>query len=262
MVSSAWAAVRLVAGLYRRHALAFWPDAHTYLIGHVLTPLLFVLAFGWGVGSFIEVMGGLDYRLYVVAGLLAYKCMFAVSMESALVCYSRCYYLRIYDYLLTTPVRLGHIVAAEVLWAMTKASLTCAVVLAAACGGLGLALTWSTLLAVTTVVLAAGFTFAAVGLVFVAFARSFEFFAYMFALWIYPSLLFSGVFYDLEQLPSAAQWLAWAHPLTHLIAVIRPWLGEQYLPPSLVLGHLGYVALFGVAALAVAVAKLRQRLYH
>lgn len=254
--------LRLVWALYCRHARAFWPDAHTYLAGHVLTPALFVIAFGLGVGSFIEVMGGLDYRVYVLAGILAYKCMFAISLEASLVCYSRCYYVRIYDYLLTTPLRLGHVVAVEILWAITKGILPAVIVLTLGVWLLDLALPAAVLGQAIVIVLASGFTFAATALVFVAYARSFEFFAYMFALWLYPSLLFSGVFFDLEQLPAAIQTLAWLHPLTHLIAIVRPLLGGLYVPPAEVLGHGVYILLWGVVMTVVALAKLRQRLYH
>lgn len=251
----------LVGAVYRRHLEAFIPDWRTYIVGNVLNPLAFLAAFGYGLGSFIEMMGGLDYFVYLLAGALVYTTMFSTSLEVALTGYQRAFGDRLYDTMLTTPVTLNHIVVAEILWGVSKSVLTAGVLLLVAftvydmpvSAGAGV-LAWGLSLLFC-------FTFAATALVFMAYAKSFEFFAYFFVLWISPGMFFGGVFYDLDNLPDWVQLMAQCHPVTQGVAMMRPLLGNLYMDPWEFAARLGYMLLFGLVMALWARAKLKTRLF-
>jgi lipooligosaccharide transport system permease protein len=52
-------------------------------------------------------------------------------------------------------------------------------------------------------------------------------------LFVFPMLLFCGVFYPLDSLPLPLQYLAWAFPLTAVVSVVRTLtLGFPFQPPT------------------------------
>ena len=69
-----------------------------------------------------------------------------------------------------------------------------------------------------------GLCFAAVGLIMTALAPSYDFFMYYFTLVITPMMMLSGVFFPVDQLPSALQIVSALLPLTHAIDLARPLL--------------------------------------
>ena len=62
------------------------------LVTNVANPLLFLFAFGFGLGRFIDVMDGVDYLAFVIPGMIAYSAMFAASFETTIGSFSRCNY--------------------------------------------------------------------------------------------------------------------------------------------------------------------------
>ena len=65
--------------VFRRQFLVwrqiFWSSVST----NVANPILLLFAFGFGLGSVIDVMGGVDYLAFIVPGMMAYSAMFAAS---------------------------------------------------------------------------------------------------------------------------------------------------------------------------------------
>ena len=71
---------------------------------NIANPILFLFAFGFGLGRFIDTIGGVSYLVYVVPGMVAYSAMFAASFETTIGSFSRFYMLRTWDATLATPV--------------------------------------------------------------------------------------------------------------------------------------------------------------
>src|ERR1035437_1229527 len=63
--------------------------------------------------------------------------------------------------------------------------------------------------------------FAGLGLLVSARAKSIDEISYPQYLIIFPMFLFCGVFYPIESLPAALQWVAWALPLTAVLSLVR-----------------------------------------
>jgi len=251
---------RYTSAVWRRHVLVwrelFWPSMAT----NVANPLLFLFAYGFGLGAFVKTMGGLDYLTFVVPGMMAQAVMFGASFEATASAFSRFQMQKTWDAMLATPVTVRELVFAEALWAATKAVFAgfCVMVVGAVVGGvhsLG-----GALLALPVMALA-GVCFAACGLVATVHAKSWDFFNYFFTFWITPMFVFSGVFFDIRGYPPALHALALLLPATHMIEVLRPLTSGQPLALAPALGHLLFLVVLGLVALEITVRRLTRRMF-
>jgi lipooligosaccharide transport system permease protein len=94
-----------------------------------------------------------------------------------------------------------------------------------------------------------------------AHARGWDMFAYFFTFWVTPMFVFSGTFFEVTRFPWFIQVIAWALPMTHLIAVVRPLSAGLALDPLAATGHLAYVGALAAAAFAVAHYRFAKRLF-
>ena len=230
------------------------------LVSNVVNPILFLFAFGFGLGAFIDTMSGVDYLAFIVPGMIAYAAMFAASFETTIGSFSRYWMQRTWDAVLATPVSLLELLAGEALWATCKGmfSALCVLAVGALWGGTP-SLTGAFL--ALPVVFVGALGFACAGLAATAFARSYEFFSYFFTFWITPMFVFCGVFFDIERFPQAVQAIAWVLPMTHLIAVIRPLMTEQTIGWLAVSGHLAYLVGVAVLTFWIAYRQMQRRLF-
>jgi lipooligosaccharide transport system permease protein len=244
----------------RRQYLVWRKVLWASLSTNVVNPILFLFAFGFGLGAVVDRMGGLGYLAFVVPGMMAYSAMFAASFETSIGSYSRFDFQKTWDATLATPVTLLELLLGEALWATCKAMLSaiCVLVVGALWGGVA---SFGGALLSLPLILLGGFTFAACGLAATAYARSWEFFSYFFTFWITPMFVFSGVFFGVDRFPDYIQWAAWILPMTHLIEVVRPLVAAQDLDLLQALGHITYIAALAVVAFIVAYRRLKTRLF-
>lgn len=233
-----------------------WPS----LVSNVGNPLLFLFAFGFGLGAFVGEMDGVDYLTFIVPGMMAYSAMFAASFETTIGAFARFSLQRSWDATLATPVCLVELLAGELIWAATKAVFAglCVLLVGALWGGVPSLV--GGLLALPVLALAS-LGFAAFGLCGTAHAKSWEFFSYFFTFWVTPMFIFSGTFFAVDRFPPAIETLAWLLPMTHLVAVIRPLaIGEPLALVPLAV-HLVYPALLAITAFWLAHYRLSRRLF-
>ena len=249
-----------VLAIWGRHIMVwkahFWPS----VVSNILNPLLFLFAFGFGLGAVIDKIDGLPYLVYVLPGIAANAAFFNASFESSVVAFGRFHTQKTYNAILATPVGLTEILAAEAFWSATKSLLAAASVLGVgfAIGGIGSS--WGALVALPLVFLCS-IAFACFGLFMMSLARGFEFFNYFFTFWVTPSFLFAGVFFGVDRFPGWVQPIAWALPMTHMVAILRPIIAGSPLDLTMAAGHLAYVTLFGMVFYLLAWRQLRRRLF-
>ena len=195
------------------------------LIGNIAEPLIILVAFGYGVGSLVGEVNGLPYILFLASGSICMSTMYAASFEGLYSAFSRMHVQKTWDGIMNAPVRLDDIVLAEMLWAALKSVFT-AVAIALVLVVLGISRQPTLLLAVPLLGLV-GLTFAAIALIFNALAKGYDFFTYYFTLVLTPMTFLSGVYFPLDQMPHALQWVSRLLPLTAAIELVRP----------LVIGH-------------------------
>ncbi|MFM2325727.1 MAG: hypothetical protein RL244_2606 [Pseudomonadota bacterium] len=245
--------------VFLRNFLVWRKLAVPSLIGNIAEPLMWLLAFGYGLGALIgevKVEGHtMPYLLFIASGSICMSTMNAASFEALYSAFSRMHVQKTWDGILNAPVQLDDIVLAEMLWASFKAIFSATAILLVI---LSLGISHApTLIAVLPVLLLAGICFASMALIFNALASGYDFFTYYFTLFLTPTMFLSGVFFPQSQLPPLVRHVAEWLPLSQAVLLVRPlFLGEW---PQQAWLHLGVLA--GTAALSfwVALALTRRR---
>ena len=263
---SHWSAPRLSMRwwpVFQRNLLVWKKLALPSLVGNIAEPLMWLVAFGYGMGALVGQMSlstpqgqqAVPYILFLASGSICMSAMNAASFEALYSAFSRMHVQKTWDGIMNAPVRLDDVVLAEMLWAAFKALFTVLAIL-----GVMLALGIShspKLLLVLPVLLVAGITFSCIALVFNALAQGYDFFTYYFTLFLTPMMFLSGVFFPREQLPGLVRAISEWLPLTNAVALVRPLFMDQW--PDRPLVHLAVLAVYAVGAFWVALALTRKR---
>ena len=189
--------------VWRRNLLVWKKLAIASILGNIADPLLYMLALGYGIGSLIGDVGGMSYVAFIGTGMVCQSAMFTASFEGMYSAFSRMHVQRTWEAIINAPVSLDDVMMAEWLWAASKSVMSTAAILAVIMV-LGYGHTWLALWILPLGFLV-GLTFGAAGLVMNAMAPNYDFFTYFFTLVLTPMLLFSGVYFPVEQMPA---WLA------------------------------------------------------
>ena len=243
-----------------RHFLVWQRTIWSSLTLQMVNPVLYLFAFGFGLGAIISDMGGLSYLAFVVPGMMAYSAMFTTSFEATISAYSRLTMQKTWGAILATPVSLLELLLGEAGWAIAKGLLSAfgVVLVGYLWGGVGSLV--GALLSFLVLTLAC-FTYAACGLAATAYAKHWEFISYFMTFWVTPNFIFSGVFFSIDRFPDYIEVLSWILPTTHVISIIRPLTAGQPLDPLATLAHLLVLITLGGLMFFLAHRKLKDRLF-
>jgi lipooligosaccharide transport system permease protein len=211
---------RHAASIWRRNARVFskvWKGA---LLPQFVDPLFYLVALGFGLGTYIaHGVNGIPYRDFVGPGLIASAAMWSASFETTYNVYFRINEVRLYDAVLATPVEVQDVVAGDLVWSATRATIygTTFLIIVAA---LGLVSSWWAIL-IPPFVFLGGLCFSVIGYTFTALIPRIDLYSYFFTLGITPMFLFSGIFFPFDRLPGWAEAVAWLMPLYHLVEITR-----------------------------------------
>jgi lipooligosaccharide transport system permease protein len=247
--------LRLALTLWRRNARVFSRSARGYLLPLFLDPVLYLLALGFGLGTYVGTIAGIPYREFIAPGLCASAAMWAASFETTWNLHYKVEESRQFDALLTTPAEVQDVVLGELLWGATRAAVygSAFLVVIAVLGYVDSP--WA--LALPPAIFLGGACFAAAGIAFTSLIPKSEYYTFYFTLVITPMFLFGGIFYPYDELPGWAQTAAWLTPLYHLVELSR---GLARAPdPSLLLDAL-WLAVVTAALFVVPVWGMRRRL--
>ena len=259
---SVWAAPRLSMRfwpVFLRNLLVWRKLAIPSLVGNIAEPLMWLVAFGYGMGALVgqvTVNGTpVPYILFLASGSICMSAMQAASFEALYSAFSRMHVQKTWDGIMNAPVGLDDIVLAEMLWAAFKALFTVTAIL-----GVMLVLGIShspKLLLAWPILLGVGITFSCMALVFNALAKGYDFFTYYFTLFLTPMMFLSGIFFPLDQLPVAVRVVADWLPLSNAVALVRPLFMDQW--PADAWRHSLVLVVYAAVAFWVALALTRKR---
>ena len=247
--------------VFRRNLLVWRKLAVPSLVGNIAEPLMWLVAFGYGMGALVGDValdaGGprVPYILFLASGSICMSAMNAASFEALYSAFSRMHVQKTWDGILNAPVRLDDVVLAEMLWAAFKSLFTVTAILGVMLG-LGIShapmllLAWPALLLV-------GITFSCVALIFNALAKGYDFFTYYFTLFLTPMMFLSGIFFPLNQLPPVVRAVADWLPLSNAVQLVRPLFLNQL--PAHPLRHLAVLLVVAVGSFWIALALTRRR---
>ena len=232
----------------------------TNLFPPLLEPVLYLVAFGAGIGALVrEVPYNGDmvgYTAFIAPGLLATQVMFQSFFENTYNTFVRMYYQRTFDAIVTTPLSIEDVMVGEILWGATKGTIGCTLMMVAI-SFFGL-LQFPHALIIVPFSFIAGLFFAGMAMCFTGIVPQIDSFNFPIFLLVMPMFLFSGTFFPLEVLPGWAQTLAMVLPLTHVTRVIRE-ASFGRLPIDL-LGDLAYLIVGVVPVVLLGIHLMRRRL--
>src|SRR6187402_1454233 len=195
----------------------FW-KATTF--SSVLEPVIYLLAFGLGLGNTIVTeVDGLEYVEFVGTGMVATAVIFSSALPAMFGTFVKHRFQRTYDAILAAPVDVEELVTAEMLWIGIRAGFFgCFPLL------VGFAFGLDPTFALLLVPIFAFFTalgFAAFGISVAASVAKIDQFNYVTTLVITPMFLVAGTFFPIDQLPEGLQVLAQFNPLHQLVELVR-----------------------------------------
>lgn len=243
-------------GVWNRELTLFKRYWASTTVSSVVQPLIYLLAFGLGVGTLVATVDGISYVEFVGTGSVATAVLFASAFPGMFNTYVRRVFQRTYDAILAAPVSVDELALAEGSWIAAKAGLYGSLPLVATFF-FGLTPTWGMLL-VPFIGFITGLGFAFFGMWISAVIKTIDETTYITSVVLTPLFLVAGTFFPVQNLPPALQVASWFNPLFHCVELVRAACFGWELPTDL--WHLLFLIVFAVAMWALAVRQLRRRL--
>jgi len=250
--------LRAAAAAYEHQWLLYRRTWRGSIFGNFAQPILFLVAMGIGLGSYVDranpaALDGYSYLQFLAPALLVTSVMQGSVFEATFPVLAGFRWVRRYHAQFATPLTPGVIAFGQVAWIATRATLVGAIFAlvivafrAAPTAGIVLAIPVATLTALA---------FATPIAAFMATQRDTSAFNSIWRFGITPLFLFSGTFFPIDQLPQPAQWIAWLLPLWHGVNLARSLsLGIVWQDPALAVVHVVFlvsVASVGLVAMFV-----------
>ncbi len=212
--------------VWRRNFDVFTKTIKVNFLPSLLEPILYLLAFGFGLGGFIPSIQGESYIAFIAPALVAISIMNGSFFECTFASFVRMYFQKTFDAIVATPVSVEEVVTGELLWGATRATINTIIVLAVV-AAFGL-ISSPLFLLVIPLAFFGGLMFASIAMCFTSVAPNIDFFNFPSFLFLTPMFFLCGTFFPLTSLPIAAQGAALVLPLTHIVNITR----------GLVSGHL------------------------
>jgi lipooligosaccharide transport system permease protein len=244
-----------LTGVLVREVVNFGSYWRSSTFSSTVEPTIYLLAFGFGFGSLVSRVGGMNYVEFVGTGTVATAVLFSSVFPAMFGTFVKYQYQHTYDAILAAPVDTEELVTGEALWIAARAGVFgCAPLVVAMVFGLDPS--WGMLL-VPFIAFLAGFGWASFGVVIAATMKSIDNFSYVTSTVITPLFLVAGTFFPISGLPEWAQIAANINPLYHCVELVRHAV-FGFVPADL--WHAGFLAAFALVAWRLAINRMERRL--
>jgi lipooligosaccharide transport system permease protein len=209
-----------IGGVMSREVANFRTFWKATTFSSVLEPVIYLLAFGLGLGAtVVNQVGGLEYVQFVGTGMVATAVIFSSALPAMFGTFVKERFQRTYDAILAAPVDVEELVTAEMLWIGLRSGIYgCFPLLVSMLFGLDPA---PGMLLVPIFCFVTALGFAAFGIAVAASVAKIDQFNYVTTLFITPLFLVAGTFFPIDQLPEGVQIAAQLNPLHHLVELVR-----------------------------------------
>ena len=253
--------------VWRRNFDVFMKTIHINFLPSLLEPLLYLAAFGFGLGALItgSIPGYASYIQFVAPGLISISIMYGSFYECTYASFVRMYFQKTFDAIIATPVSVEEVIAGEIVWGATRATINATIVLVVV-AAFGLVSSPFVFL-VPILSFFSGLLFASIGMCFTAMAKNIDFFNFPAFLFITPMFLLSGTFFPFSILPIPLQAVGiGVLPLTHVANLLRgmivsnvePFLGLS--TETTVIVSVLWISLVSVVLFIVSIKLMKRKL--
>jgi len=216
----------------------------------LIAPVLYLLAFGYGLGGGTSVEG-FSYLDFVVPGIIALTAMTTSFNTSGLKLHVDRLFYKCFDETLLAPVSPFSIIVGKALIGVVRGLLSSAAILV-------VALVFSPLPAVNVLfpvsLVLTCFVFSFLGVIVALLAKTHQDMTLFMSLVVLPMSFLSGTFFSLSQVPAALSIVLYVSPLTHACLCLRSSaLGQPFPWASIVV-----LVAFGVAFFALCFVALKK----
>lgn len=247
---------RRLGSVWYRHYRVYRQDLFSNGIPPFLEPLFFLAGIGLGLGKYVGFIDNVPFLVFIAAGIAVPSAMFTASFECTFGTFIRLEYDKVYDGMISAPLKVSDLFVGEILFAATKGLFfSGAVTMVLAAFGLivGPGFLFAPLIGFFT-----GALFAALSLLVTSVVKNINHFNFYFTGLLTPMFFFSGIIFPLEDMPGAMQILAWVLPLAHAVSLTRAGWFAQWSPE--LLWNMCYMLVMTLILGTWAIRRLRKRL--
>ena len=195
---------------------SFWRSS---TFSSTIDPTIYLLAFGFGFGSLVSTVAGMDYIEFVGTGIVATTVLFSGAFPAMYSTFVKYEFQHTYDAILAAPVDTEELVTGEALWIAARTGVYgCVPMLVAV--AFGLDPSWGMLL-VPFIAGLSGLGWAFFGIFIAGKSKAIESFSYWQSGLLTPMFLVAGTFFPLDELPTWAQIAGHLNPLYHCVELVR-----------------------------------------
>ena len=222
----------------------------------VLEPIVYLLAFGLGLGAtLVDEVEGVPYIQFVGTGMVATAVIFSSALPSMFGTFVKHRFQNTYEAILAAPVDVEELVSAEMLWIGLRSGFYgCFPLIVTFAFGLDPA--WGMLL-VPFFGFVTALGFAGFGVAMAATVAKIDQFNYVTALFVTPLFLIAGTFFPIDGLPEGVQVDAQFNPLHQLVELVR---GGAFGYEAVDLLRFAGLVAFAIAMWRIAISRMAARL--
>ncbi len=197
------------------------------IISSIVTPLLWIVVFGGGLGSAINI-GGVGYQAYIFPGVIMLSVLFSSIFFGLYIVWDK--KVDFFKEVMVAPLSRTTLFVGKMLGGCTDALIQGAILMAV--GPLfGIVYTPLSILVLIAFILIVAASMSSLGLAVGAQMTSFEGFGLVSSFVVFPLFFLSGALYPLDNLPAWLQALTYVNPLTYVVDGMRGvLLGVNHFP--------------------------------
>lgn len=244
------------------HIRAYWI---TLLVTGLGSPLMYILAFGVGLGILVDQnqggqgVGGVPYLVFVAPALALTAVMQGSSSENTFGTYGGFKWTHWYITQYASPITPAQMVLGSQLGILVRTSITslCFIIVIAL---FGVAPLWRALwLLPVSVLLSLAVGFAVTSWVATQTSDRGQL-SFVERFVVTPLSLFSGTFYPLDVLPAYLHWIGWISPLWHAVELGRWGMYGADVPLWRLAVHVTYLVVLAAVTAVISVRVFEKRL--
>jgi ABC-2 type transport system permease protein len=189
-----------------------------YLFSAMISPVIYLIAFGFGLGKSVQISGNTGYLSFLIPGLVAMSSMNnSYTWVSSALNLNRLYF-KTFQVFVQSPISPSSIMIGEVMAGMVKGLFASSLIIIV---GFVSSREFSINMVFITALILNCFLFASLGVITGMRTKSHEDTATYTNFFIMPMAFFSGTFFPVDKMPVVIKSVIYMMPLTHTNILIR-----------------------------------------